>query len=78
MSISAKHQRLPKVDRSIGAVVYQSINQFTFLVFRTHQGSQQTITGKSNLNDTVHSMLFKEKTILGLKRPKCCSQNLNL
>ncbi len=25
----------------------QSINQFTFLVFRTHQGSQQTITGKT-------------------------------
>ena len=23
----------------------QSINQFTFLVLRTHQGSQQTITG---------------------------------
>jgi len=25
----------------------QSINQFTFLVFGTHQGSQQTITGKT-------------------------------
>ncbi len=34
----------------------------TFLVFRTQQGSQQTITGRvlrmSNLNDTIHSMLF--------------------
>ena len=34
----------------------------TFLVFRTRQGSQQTITGRtlimSTMNDTVHSMLF--------------------
>ena len=37
--------------------LYQSINHFTFLVFRTHQGSQQTTTGRmlrtSNLNDTI-------------------------
>jgi len=40
----------------------QSINQFTFSVFRTHQGSQQTITAKIlrmlSLNETGHSMLF--------------------
>ena len=34
----------------------------TFLVFRTRQGSQQTISGRilrmSTLNDTIHSMLF--------------------
>ncbi len=33
----------------------------TFFVFETHHESQQTITGrilrKSNLNDTIHSML---------------------
>jgi len=36
----------------------QSINQFTFLVFKTHQGRQQTITRRilrmSSLNDTSH------------------------
>ena len=38
------------------------ITYITFLVFRTQQGSQQTITGRilrmSTLNDTIHSMLF--------------------
>ena len=39
--------------------INQSINHFTFSVFGTHQGSQQTITGRMlNLNDTSHSMLF--------------------
>ena len=45
----------------------------TFLVFMTQQGSQQTITGRiqrmSNLNDTVHSMLFCEKQIWALQGP---------
>ena len=30
----------------------QTINQFTLLVFRTHQGSQQTITGKQRTLST--------------------------
>jgi len=51
----------------------QSINQFTFSVFRTHQGSQQTITAKIlrmlSLNETSHSMLF-----WATKRSKFCSQ----
>jgi len=42
--------------------IKQSINQFTFSVLRTHQGSQQTITAKIlrmlSLNETSHSMLF--------------------
>ena len=42
--------------------VSQSINQFTFPVFGTRQGSQQTIAGKVLriliLNETSHSMLF--------------------
>jgi len=43
----------------------QSINQFTFSVFGTHQASQQTITAKIlrvlSLNETSHSMLFPKK-----------------
>ncbi len=38
----------------------QHVNQLTFLVFRTHQGSQQTIIGgilrRLSLNDTSDSM----------------------
>ncbi len=55
------------------ATIYQSINQFTFSAFRTHQGSQQTITAKIlrmlSLNETSHSMLF-----WATKRSKFCSQ----
>ncbi len=36
----------------------QSINQFTFYVFGTHQGSQQTITGK-----TVYTNCSRRSTI---------------
>ena len=35
----------------------QSINPFTFLVFRTHQGSQQTMTGNA-MGDTSHLVLL--------------------
>ncbi len=35
------------VTGSVGATATGDVNQFTFLVFRTHQGSQQTITGKT-------------------------------
>ena len=45
----------------------------TFSVFRTQQGSQQTISGRilrmSKLNDTIHSMRFQEKYIWALKGP---------
>ncbi len=36
-----------KSGLEIGQQSIQSINQFTFYVFGTHQGSQQTITGKT-------------------------------
>ena len=39
---------------------WSPINQFTFLVFRTHKGSQQTKTGKTTY--TEHSM-FRHSTV---------------
>ena len=46
----------------------QSINQFTFLVLRTHQGSQQTITGKTTITYTRHSMYHSLHS--------CCSMHV--
>ena len=47
-------------------------NQLTFHVFRTHQGSQQTIIGKPlrvlSLHDIRHSMLYKKRQIWAPKR----------
>ena len=50
-----------KVDTGMTAIglqcsLNQPINQFTFLVFRTRQGSQQTITGTTRYN--MH-LMFK-------------------
>jgi len=36
----------------------QSINQFAFLVLRTHQGSQQTTTGKTTCDGLLPSLCF--------------------
>jgi len=48
--------------QSINQSIDQSINQSSTLVFRTHQGSQQTITGKIltmlSLTDASHAILF--------------------
>jgi len=54
-----------EVCNKVKLVGVSYIHTFTFLVFRTQQGSQQTTTGKtlimSSLDDTSHSMLFHKK-----------------
>ena len=38
--------------------INQSTDQFTFPVFRTHQGSEQKTSENVRLNDTSHSVLL--------------------
>ena len=54
---SAVLQLQLKDDKNLqlGSAINLPINQFTFLVFRTHQGSQQTLTGKTNILSTKYS-----------------------
>ena len=42
--------RRPLAGALVQVSTAQSINQFTFLVFRTHQGSRQTMTENSNIH----------------------------
>ena len=51
--------------------INQSINQFRLLGLKTHQGSQQTITGRIlrmlSLNDTSYSLLFWKRQIWAIQ-----------
>ena len=54
------------INQSFNQSISPSINQFIFLVFRTHQGSQQTIAGKTTYARRLWSHRFHS----------CCSMHV--